>query len=175
MHIFPVGKQIFRGIPFEIIDPEKNNGKSCIVLRGRLVTKTGFLPNKIERIKVGEKVTKLFFLISGACVSKEKGTEIGKLRMIYQAEGQGMFGTQEIRLISGKNIKDWWHPYDLPDAIVGWKGLSGKKDDIQALHEVGVYIIEWTNPAPDRAIRFIDFYSNEISIPILIAITGEEL
>lgn len=167
MRVFPTGKQVLRGVPFDIIVPEQNKGKTCVVLRGKPETRTAFLPDRVERIAVGPKVKRLFFLIAAAWAPREK-VEIGRLRMIYKAEGQGMFGTQELPLVSGKNVADWCNPLDLPEARVAWDALVPGSDQA-----VGVYILEWSNPDTGREIKYIDFYSNQEAVPVLIAVTGE--
>ena len=61
-------------------------------------------------------------------------------------------------VISGENIADWSHVNrDLPKA----DGLT--------------CIIEWVNPKPARIITGIDFRSTGVGVPILIAVTGEEI
>ena len=35
MRYFPVGTQVFNGVRFQVIDPARNNGKSCLVLKGK--------------------------------------------------------------------------------------------------------------------------------------------
>jgi len=172
---FPVGKQNFAGIPFNIIDPAYNNGKSCIILCGATKTKTAFLPNKCKKIKIGRKVSKLFFLVTGAWMS-EPDMNIGKIQLVYPARGIGTFATQDIPLITGRNIKDWWDPRsggNLPDALLAWVGRTKSSGD--KLNEIGAYIFEWVNPDTRREISYINFYSARKGVPILLGITGEAL
>ena len=172
---FPVGKQKFAGIPFNIINPASNNGKSCIILRGSTKTRTAFLPNKCQKIKIGKKVSKLFFLVTGAWMSKPD-TNIGKIQLVYPALGIGTFATQDIPLIAGRNIKDWWNPRSgeaLSAALLAWVGRTKSSGD--KLNEIGAYIIEWVNPDRRRKILYINFYSARKGVPILLGITGEEI
>jgi beta-galactosidase len=173
MRNIPTGKVLLKGVDFDIIKPEKNGGKSCIVLAGPSASRTkDFLPSKIKNIIVGEKAKKLFFLIAGAWipVSQRKVAEID----VYYGGGktQILFSSQTFDIVSSKNIADWGRPgKEIPDATPGWIGPMGNN----AAKEVVVYIAEWTNPDPDRVIESISFKSTGMGVPILIAVTGEKL
>jgi beta-galactosidase len=170
---FPTGKQRFLGVPFDIIKPENNDGKSCIVLQGQAAKSgTDFLPKQVEKIRVGEKVKKLYFLVTAAWVHGE--SNIGSLQILYNADGTAMFDAQELRLVNGENIADWWNPrvQKLSASRIAWTGVAGKNDSANV--EVGCFLIEWNNPSSDRVIEFINFYSNGNAVPILIGITGEK-
>jgi len=171
---FPTGKQRFLGVPFDIIKPEKNKGKSCIVLQGQgAKSGTDFLPLKVEKIKIGKKVKKLYFLVSAAWV--HGANDIGGLQILYNADGTAIFDAQELKLVNGENIADWWNPrvHKLTGAKLAWCGLAGRDDAGNV--EIGCFMIEWNNPAPNRVIEFINFYSTGNAVPILIGITGEKL
>jgi beta-galactosidase len=170
---FPAGKQRFLGVPFDIIKPENNDGKSCIVLQGQIAKSgTDFLPKQVEKIRVGEKVKKLYFLVTAAWVHGE--SNIGSLQILYNADGTAMFDAQELSLVNGENIADWWNPrvHKLSGSRLAWGGIAGK--DGNANVEVGCFMIEWINPAPNRAIEFINFSSTGNAVPILIGVTGEK-
>ncbi len=149
-------KQIFLGVPFDIIDPAKNMGKSCLFLKG---IERDYFPGKVEGIKVNAQLEKLYFLHASAWTFS---SDVGKY-IIHYTDGTHI----EIPLIKGKNIADWWGPKDLPEAKVAWSGENPESHQV-----VGLYIMPWANPNPDKLIKSIDFISGSLPVPILVAITG---
>lgn len=109
----PVGRQLFGGVPFSIVNPAENGGRSCIVL-GNAVKR--HLPDAVE-IPMNAHARSLYFLHASAWGAK--GEKIGSYRIRY-ADGGGC----DIPLVIGKNITDWWTPAELEEAVVGWQGAS---------------------------------------------------
>lgn len=163
----PTGRQDLQGVPFQIIDPKANRGKSVLVLRG---SERGRFPAKAEGLPVGQKLTRLFVL--HACAWP--GEEVGSYRLRYED------GTHhDFRLINGRNIGDWRAPRELPEAVPAVIRGNRQGDGL-----VAVYRTVFQNPHPDKKILAIDFLSAgaDVSIdwrpglspvPILVAITGE--
>lgn len=152
----PVGRQLFGGVPFSIVNPAENGGRSCIVL-GNAVKR--HLPDAVE-IPMNAHARSLYFLHASAWGAK--GEKIGSYRIRY-ADGDGC----DIPLVIGKNITDWWTPADLEEAVVGWQGKSARRSP------VGLVIHGWNNPHPQKKIQSILFSSVRApGMPILIALTG---
>ncbi len=164
----PLGRQRAAGVMFEIIDPAKNNDKSCIVLRGSNRT---YFPEAVRGIRVGEKLSRIFFLHTCAWV----GGEAGCYRMNY---ADGTFC--DLVLVDGKNIGDWWMVTFLSDALPGIMRPNATRE------EVGTYVTCWENPRPDQEIVSIDFLGAGVArrgeiayvaaaapVPVLVAATGE--
>lgn len=162
----PTGLQKVNGIPFRIIDPAKNNGKSCLIVRG---TEKPELPARIDGIPVNAKLSRLFFLHTCAW----KGTDAGCYRINY-ADGT----KYDYMLIPGRNIGDWWNCAFLGDAAPGILRPNPVTD------QVGTYMAVWDNPFPEKEIKTIDFLSagqntdidylpGRCPVPILVAMTGE--
>lgn len=166
----PLGKQEAAGVPFHIIDPAKNDGKSCLILRGS--ARPNF-PAAIRGVNVGQKLAYLYFLHTCAW---GKGREAGVYRINY-ADGSHV----DHRLLEGRDTGDWWNHSTLSNAIIGFtrENASG--------HRVGVYVNRWSNPYPQKTIASIDFLSSDAAnknkidyitpknaVPILVAITGEK-
>jgi beta-galactosidase len=166
----PTGKVTFAGVPFEIINPETNNGRSCIVLKGG---NAQWLPQEIKRIKVDSPLKRMFFLVSTAWAGNVKSKkELGRITFTYEEGGAGISSDTKVVLARDKNISDWSKPKELPGAVVAWTVSTTNKrgeSDIKAL-----YLIEWKNPYPGEEIRWIDFKSQGKAIPVLIAVTGEK-
>lgn len=163
MRHFPVGKRKFLGVPFDIINPEENEGRSCIVLQGK---ERPYFPEKVT-IPVSKQVKRLFFLVSSAYCSKNQ--HIADILINYKG-GLGFAAQRTIPLISGENINDWTaEPKPLPGAKIAWYGINPA-----CQWNTSVYLIEWTNPEPNVEITHIDFMSKRNAVPILLAISAEK-
>ena len=154
--IMPLGQQKLGSIPFTIIDPAQNNGKSCIVLGGG---SRQYFPRKVEGITVNEYLGRLFFLHTMAWGS----ANVGEYRIVYE-DGS----VEKIALQGGLNIADWWTPSDLPGAR-----LALVKENPQN-HNVGLWALAWENPRPGTKISSIAFESSGAAVPVLVAISGEK-
>lgn len=163
MRTMPTGKQTFSGVPFNIINPESNNGTACIVLRGKSEKyEKNFLPSEIKGINVGGKLENLYF---AHCVGW--GTPKGKTVFSYIINYED--GTKEnIPVICGQNVLDWWEVNKaVPDAKVSGIGKN-------PYAPVGFFVCKWKNPHPDKEIKTIDIISAETeALPCVIGITGE--
>ena len=65
---------------------------------------------------------------------------------------------------------DYW-AQDLPNAKVAWKGSNPRTD------KIAIYMLEWTNPFPEREVESIDFRSAASPAwgPSCVAISGLEV
>lgn len=166
----PLGPQLAGGVPFDIIDPAQNGGRSCIVLRGGMRT---YFPAAIRGIRVEGKFSRLFFLHTAAWAFT--GRSPGCYRIHYE-NGE----REEFRMLCNSNIGDWWNIAPLPEAKTGIVSTNS------AGHTIGTYVASWENPHPDWKIVSVDFLSaeeargtevdwlpTESPVPVLIALTGE--
>jgi hypothetical protein len=161
MRALKTGKQRLAGVPFDIINPAGNNGRGCIVLSGGILI---WAPAAASGIPVNQK-TKAFNFLHAYGYGKE-GETCAKYIIKYD-DGSIV----EIPLICGKNIDSWWGSRKLDDAEVAWSGKN------PAAGTISVYSYRWQNPHPDKKVAAIDFVSMNTgnTIPILVAITGENL
>jgi len=157
---FEPGTKTFLGVPFEIIDPEKNQGKSCVVLcppkGGR---RHAFLPKK-TRFDVNKTYVKRIFFLVAAVWSKGN---IGEF-VINWEDASSPHATVPLEV--GVNLRDWSSKADktLPEGHVAWTSLTGRS----------IYLIEWKNPEPQSTIRTVDFKSAGCaSMIILLGVTVE--
>jgi len=154
MRHLPVGDIMFKGKPFQVIDPQDTVHvelqKSCIVLRDG--THKTWLPKERLNIKVEHKAKELMFLQCLAWASvKEEGQQVGTYEINYED------GTKvDIPLQLNKNIADWWHARDLPEAEVAWQGKNDAYPDVP----IGIYLFTWKNPHPDKKIASLSMKSN---------------
>jgi hypothetical protein len=161
LRTFSVGPQKFLDIPFDVIDPKTNGGKSCITL-GSAMLKA--LPREMKGIDFGHRKAKRIYFLHSMTWAPMEGV-MGEYCIRY---GKALEMKQTIVLVSGKNIADWWRPADLEEARVAWRGENARST-------VGVYLYVWENPHPDTVIDEIDFSGkHENAIMHLIAITGQE-
>lgn len=157
----PTGRQILGGVPFDIIKPETNGGKACIMLGSD--TRGKNLPRRVEKIDFGHRRAKRLYFLHAHAYGGDP--DIGEYRVRYV---NTITIDERIPLVSGKNISDWWNPRDIPEATVVWRQLNG-------LSPVGLYLYVWKNPSPEIPIDSISFISKgEGPMLGLIAVTGQE-
>jgi len=156
--MMPLGAQTFRNVPFKIVDPAGNGGKSCIVLRNE--PKGDFLAS-VSGIKVGEKLSRLFFLHTAAWVTKAGPIVQYKIRY---ADGQ----ETSLDVVDGISICDWWQA---GGNLLGAKLALTKENPKK--HEVGLHIMEWDNPRPDVAIESLSAAAQGNATAMIVAISGE--
>lgn len=161
------GDFVANSIPFTIINPKQNKGKSCIVLGSKI---REYFPKEIKNIKVGsekrgKRLTKLHFL--HLCTNAYLGR--GKTLFTYvvhYADGT----TEKIKAVEGKNIADWYNRKDLPQAKAVLHMPNLHTDEVNLFH------YEWSISHPKGAharIVSIDIIgSNNGPIPVIVAITG---
>jgi beta-galactosidase len=158
----PTGIQYFKECPYDIIEPDKNNDKSCILLKGE---PRMYFPAEITGIKVGRKLKWLKFLQTGCYMSKKYGNVAEYI--IHYVDGK----KEIVPVIAGQNIADWTGQQDLPDARVVWQGHEKNFPS-----GIGIYSYHWENPRPDAEIKSIDYIkTGDKGIPVLIAVTGGKL
>jgi hypothetical protein len=161
LRTFPVGERELLGVPFTIVDPATNDGKSCVVLRG---AQRPHFPRESAVIEVGnQKWDKIYFLHAAAYA----GTP-GQ-RIAYYVVKYFDLSVVEAPVVVGEHVKDWWDaPANLPGGSAAWTG----ENLVKGPGGVTVYMTEWRNPFPDRAIASLQMVSAEEAIPALLAVTG---
>lgn len=169
MRHFPTGMRKFAGIQFMITQPEKNDGKSVIVLGNE--RQRSYFPREVKGIDVRmRRAKRLFFLVSAAwCDSNGAGEEIGSLTVNYKG-GNTLSPCAIIPLSIGRNINEWTNSNPaLSEAVTAWSKKHPLTGD-----NCSVFVFEWINPEPQGIIQTIDFSSNGKSVPILLGISGEK-
>lgn len=160
---FPTGQQTFYGVPFDVIDPATNGGKSIITLRGKSVTPT--LPLQVQNIALGrQKVRNLYFLQAAAW---GKPGNIGKY-VVHYAAGQSV----EIPLSVPDNTNNWWGGYQQGEQSqpIAVRVTQTKSGDAAWRY---ARVFEWQNPRRDVPLVSLDFVSaGGAQTPILLAVSG---
>jgi hypothetical protein len=170
MRDLQTGLRTFYGVPFDIVNPDTNGGKSIITLRGRNVTPNH--PDKVNGITIGGKASTLYFLHTAAW--GVPGV-IGRY-VVHYSDGQ----TVDIPLLIPKEVNDTgntnnWHT----GAVGGEEGrpipflVSNTLNGDPAFRYLRCW--EWKNPRPEVSVESFDFISNAgTQSPMLIAVTKAE-
>ena len=142
LHEFPVGRQVFDGIPFEIIDPAANGRKACLGL-------SGDTPYADEaQLEVNQKAASVYFLHIA-----DKPYYAGKISLQYED------GSTHVDHVGPGKISGWWYPSapqdrkQTPAMRVAWRGKNDKS------RNVGVCLYGLNNPHGDKTISAIHFKS----------------
>jgi hypothetical protein len=154
----PAGLREFGSVLFDV--------RGVIQLRGMQVP----FPEKIEGIRVNQKLSRIHFLHAAAFGLKSP-TNIATY-VIHYADNQ----VREIPIVYGRQIADWWvdpsHPVEPVEAKVAWTGLN------EAATAYGkslrLYQFTWQNPLNEIQVISIGLISHAtLAAPFLIAITIE--
>jgi hypothetical protein len=153
-----LGRQVIGGVPFEILDPAENDGRSFVVLHSPKAPTNRKWPREVE-IAVGERAKRAFFLgnVHGWS-SQDPGTgEWGAVAeyAIHYADGQ----TQTVPLITGRTIDEWTARPEADEVFPGPKGKTWH------LNVIGVTL----RPVPVQKIVFRDL--DTPAAPVLAAVT----
>lgn len=155
---FPVGRQVFRGVPFQILDPGKNDGRSCVVVSANSELK---FQAESKAVAVGVKAGRLLFMHSAAWTSS--GGHLGDYEVRYAS------GRKEIiPIVDGDNVGDWWEVNrKLKNAVCGWSGTNRSGT-------VGVFLFSWNNPHPDEEIASVVLRIRGKAAVGLVGLTAEK-
>ncbi len=153
------GKHSFNGISFEV-------GDKLIELGSKKVADS---PEKVEGIAVGRMVEKIHFLHSTGY--KESAEEVVGKYVIHYEIG----GNEEIDIVYGKDVYDWWTEACTPNVTRGKMVWEGKNEATTRFNTTTqLFLMSWTNPHPRRKVTQIDFVSSQTdSAPFCVAITVE--
>lgn len=154
---FKSGVRNFSGVPFRIIDPAVNGGRSCVVLRGR---NQDALPLDTGAIAVNEKAGAALFL-SSCGWNAGIGETVATVTVRFRRAGLYL----EIPLRYRMETGPWWNPETPMHGEIAWKGHNRSAD-------IGIYISGWVNPYPDEEIESITISSpNGSALPAILAVT----
>lgn len=138
LHAFPSGNQTFEGIPFEILNPDANGRRACLVLSGQ----EGYI--SASEIKISRKAASVYFVTASS-----QAVFPGYLTLHYADK------TTHTLAITTDLAGSWWNPElppsDNPRSKVAWRGANNHNNN------VGVYVSGIDNPKPDTTIERIEF------------------
>lgn len=130
----PTGVKEFAGLPFEIIDPETNGGKSCLALCGK--RRPTFAKN--AEFSVPGVHGRYLYILNAVGWEPKAGTPVGKVRIQYK-DGS----SEEQKVLAGRDTGNFWEPFNGDKRLVAWKGRNLSAP-------IGLYITTISlNPAKD--------------------------
>lgn len=158
LHDFPVGEREFLGVPFRILDPSQNDGRSAVILRGR---PRPSWPESVSISANGWRAAWLYFLHTSAWAGTDKTRPFAQYEIHY---GDGT--SEIIPLRVGVETAGWWGPGLGERCLVAWTAK-------RKAASVGVQAFAWENPHPEKKIDSIVFRSlSRMTVPILLAVTA---
>jgi len=162
----PYGLQEFLGVPFDILDPNKNS-TSCMITKTRGRPWLG--PLEFKDIPVRAKVKKVHWLYGS-------GWAPGLLPVAYITYNYADGSRVQENVVCDKNIANWWGyggPPKNPDLRLAWAGSTPASR--RNFTQVGLWHYAWRNPYPSKEIKSIDIssYGGDACI-IVVAITAEK-
>ncbi len=136
---------------FQIIDPAKNNDKSCIVLGGG---GKPYFPRKVA-ISTGGHIIQTVSLLHALAWPPAAGDTIGKLTANYR-DGRNV----SVPVVAGVDVANWWAPIRLKNGLIGWQGHNTEST-------VGLYLSNFHIPAGE--VESITLESNGKSVWMVVA------
>lgn len=141
MRNLPVGRQTFRTVEFDVIDPARNGRRACIGLS----SKSGYADR--AAVSVGRECRSLYLLHAAS-----GGGLIGWMTLRY-ADGE-----EQVHYVqNGRQVGNWFMP-PAPEETLGreplclaWSGENGKYQN------VGVWACAVDNPRPDCELSELKF------------------
>ena len=142
----PRGHQVFREIPFDVIDPASNGCRACLAI------------SSVERFKRHASISINRTARSLYLLHTKGGDDlVGKLTLHY---ADGATHWEYIR--AGININHWWAPVDSQfnersgpgrseRMQVAWRGGN------QKFGNLGIYVVGFEHPHPEKVIAAVDF------------------
>ena len=150
----------------DVIDPDANGGRSCIVLRGP--PPRADFPATAGPIAVHERLASLYLLVASAWTDRGREHVGFVLKARYALERDaGLMRQVDTAFSSNVHFSDWCHGGTVPEGLVAWRRYQPIRNQ-----PVTVYLVRWDNPQPRVGVEEIEFTSPGNCVPIVIAVTG---
>lgn len=132
------GMVTLKGVPFDMVDPDTNNGKAVVTCAGRGAT---FVPTEVD-IPIGKEAAGLYILHASAW-NYGTGDKKGEYILVYED------GTSaKLELFENVNIHNFWGAADYATSQCVWKGNFPGDG-----HENAIGMIAVSNPYPEKKIE----------------------
>jgi hypothetical protein len=159
----PVGDVVLKGVPFAIVDPGANAGKSCLGFRAVAQN-----PNGIRTVTVpfGGQAAAFHLLVTSLWSSSLPA--LTKVLVVEIDYADGTRRTAEV--CYGRDVLDWCPP-DLAvtrtHPAVAWIGPEWPTP--------GLYDFVWYNPEPAKPIRALTLSAaNDTGFAVVVAVTAQQ-
>lgn len=148
-----LGKQKLAGINFDVIDPARNDGRSCIVLRGK---ERPYFPDSVT-VKSGGAKGRYLYLLNAVAWEPKSATRIGTVEVRY-TDGK----STTLPLVSGTDTANFWMPRQIPNAAVAWRNSNYSAN-------IGLYATRF--PLSGKAIDSLTFRSAGDAVWMIVGAT----
>jgi len=136
----PVGRQVFREIPFEIIDPARNGRRGCLCVS----------PNEGDAASATVAVDRAAHSVYLLHTLSSRGGVAGWFTLEY---ADGSQATEYV--VAGEQAGHWFTPGDARRAKVAWRGPN------KLWKNAGVHLYGYNNPHPEKKVRAISFTASQ--------------
>lgn len=150
LRMFKPGGHRYFGVNFQVTDPDRNDGKGCIVLNG--ADRTCFLDSATIQC-AGQRGRWLYLLHANAFTGKYK--HAGTIEIRFRDGSR-----QKIDVRNNIDIGNWWGGIDRENAPVVWKSTNSKS--VVGLYMTG-FRLERDDPAE------ITFRKGEFPVWMIVA------
>lgn len=146
----PTGRQRLNGVDFDIIDPDRSAGRSCLILGG-----VGRVHQRACVASDRQTAQSIYLLHACSNVGTEAGVLVGWLTLHYTN------GTHQTRYIqTGREVGSWFMPGDSEPGRnhalrLAWRGANAK------FKNVGVYTWGMAVDHPEAALERVEFTAAE--------------
>lgn len=156
LSVIQTGVREMDGLPFEIVDPGANDGKSCLAMKGP--ARPYFCES--ASVPVPNRSGRTVHLLNVLAWPPAPGTECGKVRIVYDDGSQ-----KEHILKAGIDIGNFWDSRELDNGNVVWRGRNRSS-------AIGLYRTELPADVRKKIVR-MDFVSANQVWMILAATVSE--
>ncbi len=150
MRDFDVKAKEFCAIPFAVIDPSTNQGKSVITFGGTQFTngvKTAVITTP------GDTKGKYLYLLHSSAWTPKLPAAVGEITVNYSDKSSDRFTVQ-----SGRELNDWWNPTEASNGFVAYANANN----------LGIYFSQF-NLNPAKTVTEIRFDSAQNGIWVVVA------
>ncbi len=106
------------GVDFDIVNPERNDGRSCLVLSSR--QQKFPMEKSIALDSSGEK-SRYLYLLHASAWTPNASMPVGMVVAEY-ADGS----VKEFPVLAGRDVGNWWQPYGVANGVVAWTGENAE-------------------------------------------------
>ena len=106
------------GVDFDIVNPGRNDGRSCLVLSSR---QRKFPAEKSVVLDGAGKEFQYLYLLHASAWTPSASMPVGMLIAEY-ADGS----TKEFPVLAGRDVGNWYQPYGVANGVVAWTGENAE-------------------------------------------------
>ena len=116
------GKLAALGVEFDIADPARNDGRSCLVLSSG---QKKFPAEKTVNCAKTAGELRYLYLLHASAWTPAAGQPVGTIAAEY-ADG----GKKEFPVLAGRDVGNWWQPFSFPNGALAVAALNAGKIDV---------------------------------------------